>query len=171
MFQKTTQKPSEVDRGWFTLADCAAAFDMTSQGFHKEIRPLLSPEDVRGEGKKGVTIRLRGAIDAHAARQVESVRKDADPMLAGGDSPALERYREAKAGLAEMDLQERQKSHVNLQSLNDALMRFASTIRRAGEALQRRFGNEASEIMNEAIDEALRLWQQTNPTPTPAQKP
>lgn len=154
-------KSKKIDRetAWFTIEEMCHAFDVTRQAFSSQIRPLLHDSDIRDAGKKGVLIKCRAAINAWAERQAQKVAKPTDPLLVGaGDSPALEEYRKHRARLAEMDVQEREKTHANLAHLNDCLMRFSSSIRRGIEVTQRKFGPEIAEIMNSAIDQAVSDW-------------
>lgn len=80
-----------------------------------------------------------------------------DPELAGGDSPALERYRDEKAKLARLDRLERERELVKIDDIHDALTAVSNLFRGAGEQLRRQFGNEALAILDEATDEAERL--------------
>ena len=94
----------------------------------------------------------------NAAAILEWVRSTAngdDPLLAGGDSPNLERYRAAKAQLAEMDAAERQGQLVNVDQLTEWwAAEVVPPIRRAIDTLQLRFGPEAAQVITEAIDRA-----------------
>jgi hypothetical protein len=169
MFSTPKKKPTappELGRAWFTLAQMHAAFGVTPQGFASSVRPLLTPEDVKNAGERGaVRIRCRAAIDAWTARKVEqaveAARKGNDPLLVGVDSPELERYRAARADLAEMERDERNGSLIPRQQLEPAFVQYATAIRRAGEGLQRRFGNEAAAMLNEALDDAERIIRQS----------
>lgn len=76
-----------------------------------------------------------------------------DPLLADGDSPGLERYRNAKADLAEMERDRQKGELVPRSELEPVLMGLAGVMRRAGETLARRFGNEAAAVVNEATEE------------------
>lgn len=77
--------------------------------------------------------------------------------LAGGDSPALERYRDEKAKIARLDRLEREGELVRRETLHETLIAFAGVFRAAGEKLRTQFGNEALLILTEAIDAAERL--------------
>jgi phage terminase Nu1 subunit (DNA packaging protein) len=78
----------------------------------------------------------------------------ADELLAGGDSPNLERYRAAKAALAELELEERKKKIISVQELRTVVLGpCAGFIRRAGERLGKRFGLEALNTINDALSE------------------
>lgn len=80
--------------------------------------------------------------------------KASDPLMAGGDSDNLERYRGAKADLAEMDLHERRKQMVNLEVVRPAMLTALDFMKDAGEKLDRQFGNEALAILLDAWDQA-----------------
>lgn len=77
-----------------------------------------------------------------------------DPLIAAdGDSPALEEYRRHRARLAELDVAEREKSLINGSHVQGALLAAMRVVRAAGERLQRRFGIEAHQILDEALDD------------------
>lgn len=89
-----------------------------------------------------------------------------DPDLCGDDSPSLERYRAAKAALAEYDLEQKKGSLVALQFAAELVMRAASQLKRAGEVLGRRFGEEARGVLNDALGECEReaaAWVSSEP--------
>jgi hypothetical protein len=162
MFSTKTKKQPEKQTGpeWFTLKLMAAAFAMSAAGFHKQIRPLVPEADIKEPGKRGETrIRCRAAIDAYAARKVEQVASKPDPLLAGGNSEALERYREAKADMAEMERDAQRGQLVPRHQLEPAFTAYAAAVRRAGEALQRQYGPGAADMLNEALDDAERAMQ------------
>ncbi|WP_298860940.1 hypothetical protein [uncultured Gimesia sp.] len=77
-----------------------------------------------------------------------------DPMLAGGDSDNLERYRGVKADLAEIDLQERKGVLIDPDKVRDVYVQSLRFIRDAAEQIDRQFGNEAFLIISEAWDRA-----------------
>jgi phage terminase Nu1 subunit (DNA packaging protein) len=86
-------------------------------------------------------------------RQHVKVEND-DPLLAAdGDSPGLERYRLAKAALAELELEERKGTLLSREKVRTTLIRWATVLRRMGERIAKRFGNEASEAVNDALGE------------------
>ena len=92
-----------------------------------------------------------------AAETLRPVRPAEDPlMLTGGPSEALERYRAARAAIAELDLKEREGRLVPAGVYMPVMAHLAGILRRAGHRLVREFGNGAGEILNEAIDEFER---------------
>ena len=92
---------------------------------------------------------------AVAAWIKQGVAPDGDPLMAGGDSPSLERYRAAKADLAEMDAKVRRGQLVDVDQLIEWwTVEVASPLRRATAALQARFGDAAEEIVAAALAKA-----------------
>lgn len=96
----------------------------------------------------------RGQKEERDKPQRPTLPSDDDPLLNSGDSPGLERYRLAKAGLAELDLAEREKHCWTADAVHDGLMIISQTFRQASETIQRQFGPEAYAILEEAVREA-----------------
>jgi hypothetical protein len=74
-----------------------------------------------------------------------------DPDLEGEESPGLERYRLAKAALAELDLQKKRKQVIDLSLAHEGLGCIAEILRQAGETLQNTFGTSARDILDAAL--------------------
>jgi phage terminase Nu1 subunit (DNA packaging protein) len=101
-----------------------------------------------------------GRYDAAAilAWARDKAATDADPMLADGvESPGLERYRMARAGLAELDLLERQGALLSREKAGEALSQLAAMIRQLSDRLAKQFGNEVAEQFNETLDDFKTL--------------
>lgn len=98
---------------------------------------------------------VKGLHDFLADNAHKLARED-DVLLAGGNSPALERYREKRADLAGLELSERRRKLIPRAEVNESLGRVAAILREAGDALQWQFGPEARSILNEALDDAQR---------------
>lgn len=82
---------------------------------------------------------------------------DTDPLLSGpGTSPALERYREARAKLAELDLEQRRGRLVDIGDLRERISMLASHLRKAAERIERLHGPDPKRILDEALDEVER---------------
>ena len=85
------------------------------------------------------------------ARQLRRTTGD-DPALDGpSDSPALERYRAAKADLAEMQLERERGELISRDHVRAALGRWAGPLRRAGEILEKQHGQSARKVLDEAL--------------------
>ena len=78
---------------------------------------------------------------------------DDELLVAEGDSVGLERYRLAKAKLAELDLANRKGELIDLEACRDVLVRWAVLIRRLGEVLGKRYGAEATRSVNASLAE------------------
>ena len=85
-----------------------------------------------------------------------AVPEDSDPLLAAGNSPALERYREEKAQLAHLDRIEREGHLIPRRLMHDLLTRAAAILRGVGETLARDCGPEAQRILDEGLDDFNR---------------
>lgn len=83
----------------------------------------------------------------------QNAKLDDDDVFGGSDSPNLERYRAAKAQLAEFELGEKKKELFNGVQINDLLLRCASRIRKVGERLGKRYGADAQNAINDAMDD------------------
>lgn len=79
---------------------------------------------------------------------------DDDGLLSGGASPALERYRDERAKLAKLERLEREQELLPREQVHEGLGRIANILRGVGDTLQKKFGPEALEILNEALDDA-----------------
>jgi len=78
-----------------------------------------------------------------------------DPLMSGSDSPNLERYRAARADLAEMDARERREQLVDIDTFTEwYASEVGHPIRKAIELLNLKFGPDAAAIMTRAIDKA-----------------
>ena len=82
---------------------------------------------------------------------------EVDPMLDSGDGPGIERYRQAKAALAELDLEERKGTVLRIEKARPIFQRWAVVIRSLGERLAKRFGNDAAIQVNDALSECGRI--------------
>jgi len=80
---------------------------------------------------------------------------DVSPETEGGsDSPGLERFRDARAEQEEIKLAEMKRQVVAIDWMHARLNEIASLIRGAGEQLQREYGPDALQILEDAIAEA-----------------
>lgn len=81
------------------------------------------------------------------------VQPSDDPLLAGGDSPWLEQYRKMRAKHAELDLENRKGELIERDKCQEILSRWAVLIRRMGERLGKRYGNDAAATVKDTLDE------------------
>jgi len=80
-----------------------------------------------------------------------------DPLLVGTDSPALERYRLARAKIAEHELEEKIEQLIPREQIHDGMTQLAGLLRSCGEQLQRAYGDDALDILNEALTGCQRV--------------
>jgi hypothetical protein len=107
----------------------------------------------------GATISLPAVVRAlhdFLADNAAKLAREDDPLLLGGSSPALERYREERAKIARLDRLERERQLLPRDEVRESWGRMAAILRGAGDTLQRQFGAEAVEILNEALDDCER---------------
>lgn len=74
-----------------------------------------------------------------------------------GDSPWLERYREARTHRENLKLETERRNLLPRELVHDTLMQMASIIRGVGETLQRQFGEGAYSLLETRLDEADSL--------------
>jgi hypothetical protein len=98
--------------------------------------------------------RVVKALHDFLAANARHLPSDADLLGPDFGSPALERYREEKAAIAKLDRLEREGELIEVSVLRDGLNRIAAILRSAGDSLDRRFGPEARQILNDALDDA-----------------
>jgi len=152
------------ERNWVKVAALAAVFGITPQRIHGIIKELPA-EAVRLAVKRGEPTWINGPafVSWWVERAVQRRRpvrgENGDPLLVGEGgpaSPALEKYREARAALAELELGERRRDLLPRSAVHEVFGRVAFRLRDAGEQLQREHGSEAHEVLNEALDDAER---------------
>lgn len=151
------QPPRENDAYWLPVAVLARCFAVSPQGFRASILPLVAEGD-RRQAPAGIHIFGRAAIEAWVRRESERQAREiaaGDPMLTGpATSEGLERYRVARAGLAELELQERLRNLIDRAKAHDLFVRAAHVFRGTGEALGRTFGPDAAKMFNDGLKEA-----------------
>lgn len=88
-------------------------------------------------------------------------RSDEDPLLAGASQSLKDEYtreqireKRSKATLAELEVGERRGQLVDREAFRAGIGPAFHVLREAADRLQRRFGTEALDIFNEALDEA-----------------
>lgn len=165
---KKARNPHNHPEFWFRRHDIARMLGVRPQYFDARIRPKI-PKDLIEKRGHEVWVYGRAAMEAWSLSNTElrhfpkadslpGRENSGDPMLAGSgrDSPALERFRMARALLAEADLREREKELADANVLLDFAMRYATHIREAGDQIRRNFGDEAAEILLERLADAER---------------
>jgi hypothetical protein len=112
----------------------------------------------------GATIDLPAVVKGvhdFLAENAQKLARDDDVLLQGGNSPALERYREERAAMARLDRLKRERELLPRNEVKEALGRIAAVLRSAGDAQQRQFGAAAAEVLYDALDDAQRELDRT----------
>lgn len=91
---------------------------------------------------------------------LDARNSDADPEMTGAVSPALERFRNARADLAELERDQKRKELVPRHEVHQVMGQVADVLRNAGTVLGKRWGAEARRVLDKAIDDAQRLVRQ-----------
>ena len=152
----TPNSRQKKDSSYFaTVAELAKFCGVTDQGIRKSYLPFLDDDSIR-KGKP-MRYRARDVLNLMIERRASSI--SADAMLDDFASPALERWRSHRADLASLDLAERRNELIDRSKNRDTLARWASLVRRMGEQLGRRYGNDASELVNRTLEECGRVVQ------------
>lgn len=118
----------------------------------------LPADAMRIDGRQRL-YRGRAVYDAALKRELDkhAVEAGGDPDLAvDADSPALERYRLAKARLTELELERQTAATINRDAMKVGLAEIAKMIRQGCEALQRQFGREAHQVIDEVLEDVQR---------------
>lgn len=147
--RKAPRKPVDAIGVTITrLASLAGVHRTTAQDWtRQEGFPSKFPDGSHNPFKVGAwraERRLAGAVDP----------AEGEAMLQGDSSPNLERFRAARAKLAELELEERRRNLVALPEIHEVLCAISKLIRDAGDTLGRQFGDPARAILNRALDQA-----------------
>lgn len=151
--KKTNQPPARTDDGWFSRGDMQRVFGLSPSGFDKSIRPFARDDAIRREGRN-VFFHAPTLLARWGEWKYGQDIGDEDAALlaaAGSDSPALERLREAKAKLAELDYLERTQQLVHIEHIRAGLGAIASRLRDMAEQAQRIIGPVAFDLIDEAL--------------------
>jgi hypothetical protein len=103
-----------------------------------------------------VALWLHEFLATHA-RRLAGVDAD-DPLLAGASSPALERYRLARAKREELGYERDLGAWLPRTEVHEGLELFAAILRPAIETLQRQFGPAAHALVDDALTEAIHAF-------------
>jgi hypothetical protein len=96
---------------------------------------------------------IRWLYDFLAANARKLSATEGEDPMSGELSPALERWREEKWRLARLERQEREETLVVCDVVHDGLAAMAGILRGLAETMQRHFGPEAHQLVDEAIDD------------------
>ena len=143
----------EIPRGYFDLRTAAEFTGKTYQTI-RNWSDELQPTEIRKVGTK-VYVHAPSLIDLliRKGKAAGVGGKETDPLLDGADSPGLERYRLAKAELAEMDLAKRKGEIIDAGELRPAMLALCSSLRRSHDAAVVKGGEPIRTILDAGMDE------------------
>lgn len=107
-----------------------------------------------------LAIIIRGFHDLLSRHRHRLSTDDSDEVLMrSGESPTLERWRLAKAQLAEIELEEKIGTILHINDVLVFVGTMADIVRRVGERLQRSYGQPAADVLNDGIDDLERIYE------------
>ncbi len=150
------------------MATASKWLGKTERGIRLSYIPELQPADVK-KNRKPMLIKISAIMEVHVPRRAAERMRDFvnDPEMVGGDSVGLERYRLAKAKLAELDLATRMGDLIEVSVFRDGMARWAAVFRRMGERLAKKFGPDAAKIVNAALKECDKISRTVGNDPDP----
>ncbi len=117
----------------------------------------------------GATVNMAELLPALCAAALDG----AEDLEADGSSPALERFRQARAEHAELDLAQRRGEVVEVAPLQEALAALSSLGRRRAEAMERAGGAAVRREFDEVLDDmrdAVDRWFPDDDEPVSLEK-
>lgn len=138
----------------------------------RQSKVLLEQAERHGLPVAGASLDLvaivRGFHDFLSRHRHRLLADDPDEtLMQSGEGPTLERWRLAKAQLAELDLLERRAQLIDMDGIRAALGILGGVLRGVGEKLQRHFGQGAADIFNDGIDDFQRAVETQFEAPKP----
>lgn len=151
----SSQQSTGFDPRAATTGQVASVFGVSPQAVQAWRRSIPTDaevwREVQGRGRGARAIRWDvPALIAYRERQAAARTTEQ------GETPAereLRRKRAAEADLRELDLAERHRRLVDPSVFQGYLDRLARLLRETAQSLQRQFGNDAGQLLNEAIDD------------------
>lgn len=153
-------------KGWVSVREMAHLWDCTENYVRRELLPFAGADDRQTVGQR-LWLRGRAILDAWSDRRRPGRRGEApqagpgpngdEVLFAGSDSPQLERYRAARADLAEMEVLERQGQLIPTTQVETCLASIRQLWRQHGDVVQRQFGQDAARLHNETLAEIDRV--------------
>lgn len=135
----------------------AALLGVSLKYFDGYIRPAIPDAMTQRNGKRivfdGPAVTSWYRSWARPVGRPAAVDLDGDGMT-GGDSPALEEWRRARARLAELDLRERVGTLIRRESAMGMMLRIAQRLKSANEKILKKHG--ADSLAYKEIQSAMR---------------
>ncbi len=145
----------ELDKLWVTRSEALTLTGMGDKAFRRNIQPTLKADDVRKTTGRGQAYEFSASAIVKRLIEITEETVDVDPLLVGSESPALERFRAARADREELELAVRREQLIDLE---DFLVWFdaevAAPIRKNLDKLQRKHGSAAVDVVASGLHTA-----------------
>lgn len=137
---------------WLTRGEAAELVGLGPRQFSDVIVPRLAEGGRRGRGK---SLRYHGpaVVAAHVAREIERAAPAGDPDDGEIESAWLEEKRKWDARFARKRYLEYAGDLVRMAAMKDALTDAAKVFAAGTRQLEKQFGADAAEVMNDAVGE------------------
>jgi hypothetical protein len=158
------QSVAKPPAGWYDRRFFCQLLAISPQQFHRKYQDLVPAADQKMIDRTKY-FRGRALLNAWLDDELKNASAAAamsgeDPLLAGGGgSPALERYRHARAGLAEIELQEREQKVVDVRVLLPMLSGYINAVKGFGDYLNRNNHRQLLDLFNDAMQTALEATE------------
>jgi hypothetical protein len=153
------------ESGWLSKADVARCFDLSIPGLDRFVLRTCPEEHIRRDERGRIVAVYVAGLIQHLI---------GDGVAAGPGSPALERLREAKAALAEAQLDRQRGDLIDRAEAHTHFVEIATCLRHTGLTLAKRGGPIAAEIFEDGLRELEALVARHFAAPadstTPAQE-
>jgi len=142
-----------VEKLWLTRPEALTLIGRSAEYFRNNIQAALPPGHIRRAGGRGNPWQFYGPAVVKVLLVLNSTPStEADPLLSGSDSPALERFRLARAEREELELAVRREHLIDVDEFLawwDA--EVAIPIRKGLEKLQKKHGSKAVDLVSAAV--------------------
>jgi hypothetical protein len=127
-----------------TQTAVAAVFGLSTSAIQKWECPRNQ------DGSYNIPAVINWRVDSECEKRMPP---DFDPDVATADTPAAERLRIIKGDILELDLGVKRKQLMARDDVREIMRTLCGLIRNATESLQREYGNDAADIIRDAINE------------------
>lgn len=160
--KKAAKRPGP---GWFDRREMAEILGVTEHQFYRKYQELAPATAVKRAGAKDYFL-ARTLLDAWIKRELDRGRPKSGQELSPEDQALfqdapqkiLDQLRGVKIEQEKIKLDLMRGDAIPRRDLEQGLTLLAASLRRATETLQRKWGNDAGEVVNAALDEAEQRW-------------